>query len=110
LPYCWRLTLANLPLDLYGHHVSRAYGISIQGWGGWLGDQGKGAGADGAAGAPVLLLFNWIVRRWPRRYWLGAWLVTLPLMVLSLFVAPLVEPIFNKYEPLQESRRAGGQT
>jgi len=22
-------------------------------------------------GAPVLLLFNWIVRRWPRRYWFG---------------------------------------
>ena len=100
------ITVANLPIDLYGHHVSRAYGISIQGWGGWLGDQAKALGVTVLLATPVLLLFNWIVRRWPRRYWLGAWLVTLPLMVLSLFVAPLLEPIFNKYEPLQEHHAA----
>jgi STE24 endopeptidase len=104
------LDLANLPLDIFGHHVSRAYGIGIQGWGGWLGDRAKGARPYAGVGRPVLLLFNGIVRRWPRRYWVGAWIVTLPLMVLGLFVAPLLEPIFNKYEPLvKESPRAGGQ-
>ena len=100
------ITLASLPIDLYGHHVSRAYGISIQGWGSWLGEQAKALGLTLLLGTPVLLLFNWIVRRWPRRYWLGAWLVTLPLMVLSLFIAPLLEPIFNKYEPLAEHHAA----
>jgi Zn-dependent protease with chaperone function len=94
------ITLANLPLDLYGHSVSRSYGISIQGWGGWLGDQAKALGVTVLLATPVLLLFNWIVRRWPRRYWLGIWLVTLPLLIVSLLVAPLFEPIFNKYEPL----------
>jgi len=94
------ITVANLPIDIYGHHVSRAYGISIQGWGGWLGDQAKALGLTVLLTTPVLLLFNWIVRRWPRRYWFGVWLVTLPLMVVSIFVSPLLEPIFNKYEPL----------
>jgi len=29
-------TLAGLPIDVYGHHVSRAYGISVQvGAAGW---------------------------------------------------------------------------
>ena len=37
--------LAGLPLDWIGHHYERAYGISVQGWGGWFGDQAKGAGA-----------------------------------------------------------------
>ncbi|HXR40626.1 MAG TPA: M48 family metallopeptidase [Terracidiphilus sp.] len=99
-------TLANLPLDVYGHHVSRAYGIGVQGWLSWLGDQGKALGLAILIGAPVLLLFNWIVRRWPRRYWFGIWLVTLPLMVLLLFVSPLLEPIFNKYEPLTQNHAA----
>jgi Zn-dependent protease with chaperone function len=99
-------TLAGLPLDVYGHHVSRAYGISIQGWSGWLGDQAKSLGLGILIGAPVLLLFNWIVRRWPRRYWFGIWLVTLPLMVLGVFVSPLFEPIFNKYEPLGKDHAA----
>ena len=96
-------TLATLPLDLYAHHVSRAYGISIQAWSGWLGDQGKSLGLTLLIGAPLLLLFNWIVRRWPRRYWFGAWLVTLPLMVLSFYVAPLIEPLFDHFEPLSQN-------
>jgi len=100
------LTLASLPLDAFGHHVSLEYGISIQGWGSWLGDRGKALGLAVAIGAPVLLLFNWIVRRWPRRYWLGIWVATLPLLVLTIFVSPLLEPIFNKFEPLAKSNPA----
>jgi len=94
--------LAGLPLDVYAHQVSRSYGISVQGWGSWLGDQGKALGLSVLMGAPALVFFNWIVRRWPRRYWLGAWVATLPLLVLSGFASPLLEPIFNKYEPLAE--------
>ena len=99
-------TLASLPLDVYAHDISRAYGISVQGWGSWLVDLAKGLGLTLVIGAPVLLLFNSIVRRWPRRYWLGAWVVTLPLMVLSIFVSPLLEPIFNQYEPLAKNHSA----
>jgi Zn-dependent protease with chaperone function len=100
------LALASLPLDAFGHQVSRGYGISVQGWGSWLGDQGKSLGLSVLIGAPVLLLFNWIVRRWPRRYWLGAWVVTLPLLLLSAFLSPLLEPIYNTYEPLAEHHSA----
>jgi Zn-dependent protease with chaperone function len=99
-------TLAGMPLDAFAHYVSRSYGISVQGWGGWLVDQAKALGLSVIIGAPILLLFNWIVRRWPRRYWLGAWVVTLPLLVLSGFASPLLEPIFNKYEPLAEHHAA----
>ncbi len=100
------ITLVNLPIDIYGHHVSRAYGISVQGWGGWLLDQAKALALGVLLATPLLLLFNWIVARWPRRYWLVAWLITLPLLVLSIFVAPLLEPVFNKYEPLARNHPA----
>jgi STE24 endopeptidase len=100
------LTLAELPLGMYMHTVSREYGISVQGWGSWFGDQGKALGLGVVLGSPVMLLFQWIVRRWPRRYWLGIWLATLPLMVLSVFVSPFFEPLFNKYEPLGKNHPA----
>jgi Zn-dependent protease with chaperone function len=99
-------TLASLPLDIYGHHVSRAYSISVQGWGGWVGDQAKELGLSLLLGAPLLLGFNAIVRRWSRRYWLGLWVATLPLLVLGILVAPLLAPIFNKFEPLQKNNPA----
>ncbi len=100
------LTLAGLPLDLYSHYVSRSYGISVQGLAGWFGDQAKALGLSALIGSPVMLLFSWIVRRWPRRYWLGAWVAAVPLMVLGTVVSPLLEPIFNQYEPLAQHNAA----
>jgi len=99
-------TLASLPLDWLSQHVEKSYEISVQGWGSWLGDQAKGLGLSLLFGAPILLFFNWIVRRWPRRYWFGIWIATLPLLILSIFVSPLLEPVFNKFEPL-ETNHAG---
>jgi len=100
------ISLADLPLSLIGQHYSRAYGISVEGWGSWFGDVGKSLGLSLAIGAPILLLFNWIVRKWPQRYWLVAWAVTLPIMMVSILAEPLFEPLFDKFEPLQKSNPA----
>ncbi len=99
------LEIADLPLGLYAHHVSLGYGISIQNWPSWLMDNAKGLAVT-LGSVPFLLLFNWIVRVSPRRYWLWAWLVTLPILVLSALGEPLLEPIFNKFEPLSQSHPA----
>jgi len=99
-------TLADLPLDIIGHSVSRHYGISVQGWLGWFSDLAKGMGLSLLFGAPILLFFNWIVRVSPRRYFAWIWLVTLPLILLITFASPLFDPIFNKFEPLTKSHPA----
>ena len=95
--------VASFPVDWLGEHYELAYGVSVQSWGSWLGDEGKGLGLALVIGVHVLLLFNWIVRRWPRRYWFGAWVVTLPILVFAIFVTPLLAPIFDKFEPLQKN-------
>ena len=100
------LTLTGLPLDIFSHQLNRSYGISVQGWGSWVGDQAKSLGLSLLFGTPVLLLFNWIVRRWPRRYWLGLWVAVLPLLVAGVFLSPLLDPIFNHFEPLVKSHPA----
>ena len=100
------LALADLPLDIYAHHVSLSYAISVEPWLPWLIDMTKSLGLTLAVGVPVLMLFNWIVRRWPRRYWLVCWAVAIPLIVLSTFLEPLAEPIFNQYEPLAKNHAA----
>lgn len=97
------VTLAGVPFDWLGQHFERAYGISVQGWGSWLGDEGKGLGLTLVFGVPILMLFSRIVRRWPRRYWFGLWVATVPILVLVIFVAPLLAPIFDKFEPLQKN-------
>jgi Zn-dependent protease with chaperone function len=100
-------TLASLPLDMIGHQVSRHYGISVQGWGSWFGDQGKGLAITVIFGSLILLLFNLVVRVSPRRYWIWLWLITLPLVLISVFVTPLIiDPLFNKFEPLTKTHPA----
>ncbi len=99
--------VADLPLDAIGHAVSRHYGISVQGWGSWFGDLGKGLGISLLIGAPILLFFNWMVRVSPRRYWLWIWLVSLPAhRALHLCVSADLDPIFNKFEPLTKTHAA----
>lgn len=96
--------LAGLPFDWFAQHTSRAYGISVQSWLGWLRDEGVSLAISLMIGAPLLLFFNWIARRWPRRFWFAVWLITLPLMVIAVFAQPLViDPLFNTFEPLQKS-------
>ncbi len=100
-------TLASLPIDAAGHAASLHYGISVQGWGSWLGDQGKSLGLGLVFGVLVLLLFNWIVRISPRLYWVWVWMISIPLIVASVVLAPLVvDPLFNKFEPLMNTHAA----
>lgn len=100
-------TVAGLPLDAIGHAVNRHYEISVQRWGGWFGDQGKGLGLTLLFGTVIMLLFNWIVRVSPRRYWVWLWAISLPLIVLSVFATPLIiDPLFNKFEPLTQTHAA----
>lgn len=99
------INIISIPVDIYEHHISRAYGLSVQSWGSWLGDWAKGQ-------MITLLMFTFlawllflIIRRSPRRWWLYFWLLTLPLLVLLIFVAPiLLAPMFNKFERLEKTQ------
>ncbi len=96
--------IAGLPLDIIGHTASRHFGISVQGWAGWFGDQGKALAITLVLATGILLFFNWLVRVSPRFYWVWIWAISLPLMVTMIFITPLViDPIFNKFEPLTKN-------
>lgn len=100
------LWIAGLPLDWFSQWKEKSYEVSVQTWTSWMGDQSKSLGLTLVFVVPILLLFNWIVRRWPRRYWFGIWVATIPILVFSIFVSPLLAPIFNKFEPLETHHAA----
>jgi STE24 endopeptidase len=95
------LSLANLPLHIYGHHVSLQYGLSVQKWGSWFGDWSKGLALSVGIYIIALWLLQTFIRKSPRRWWFHYWLVLLPFIVFFVFITPLViDPLFNKFEPL----------
>ncbi len=99
-------TLLDLPLALYRHAVSRRYGLSVQGWGGWSADLAKSFALEWLIGGLVLMLLFWIIRRQPARPWLPFWVLTIPLTIFGIFIAPYLEPLFFHYEPLARSQPA----
>jgi STE24 endopeptidase len=99
-------TLLSLPLELYAQHLSLTYGLSVQSWPSWFGDQAKTFALTWIIGGLLLMLLFWIIRKLPRSWWFAFWCVSIPIVLFGIFVAPYIEPIFFKYEPLAKTNPA----
>jgi Zn-dependent protease with chaperone function len=99
------IDILTLPTAAWGHHLSIEYQQSIQGWGSWLADWGKGEAIDVVIGALVIWILYAVIRRSPRRWWFWFWVVAVPLMVLGAVAEPLmIEPLFFKFSPLAQTQ------
>jgi Zn-dependent protease with chaperone function len=99
--------LVSLPLDLYSQHLSRSYGLSVQSWASWFGDQGKSLALGWIIGGLVMMLLFWVIRKFPRGWWLVFWGCSIPIVLLGIFITPyVIDPLFNKFEPLQKTNPA----
>jgi STE24 endopeptidase len=99
------LAVAGLPTQAIAHERSVDFGLSTQGFGSWLGDQGKSAaiGAAIAAGGASLLVA--LLRRFGGRWWIPGAVAIVAFEVVFVWLAPVViAPIFNRFETLPEGR------
>jgi len=106
LLYLLASTILSLPIDLYAQHLSLQYGLSVQSWPSWFGDQAKAFALAWIIGGLLLMLLFWIIRKLPRGWWFAFWCVSIPIVLFGIFVAPYIEPIFFKYQPLQQTNPA----
>jgi len=99
------LMIISLPLRAWQHSVALRFGLSVQGWSSWLGDLLKWEGISLAIAVMVVSGVMRLIRKSRRRWWFYAWLISAPLLLLFVFLAPIVlDPLFNKFEPLEKSR------
>jgi len=93
----------DLPLHLYWHSLSLHYEQSIQGWGSWFWDWSKGELLTTAFGIVLVLILFAVMRRSPRRWWLYFWFPAVLILLGLIVITPLViDPLFNKFEPLSK--------
>src|SRR6266513_2718152 len=93
----------NLPLHLYGHALSLHYEQSIQGWGSWFWDWSKGEFLTTVFGIVLGLILFTVMRRSPRRWWLYFWFPAVLILLGLIVITPvLIDPLFNKFEPLSK--------
>src|SRR6185312_8270278 len=103
------LTVLRLPLSFWRGHVrERGWGFSTQTAGGWLLDRAKAFTVAAVLSAVAVLAFVALARALP-----GAWPAAAApgaaLLVLALgFAAPIVlEPLFNRFRPLNDPTLVG---
>jgi len=101
------MQLLNLPLGIYGHRVALSYGLSVQGWVSWLADKAKIFALEWLFGGLLSMLIFWIIRRSPTHWWFWFWFPAIFCLIAGVFVAPyVIDPLFNKFEPLSQSNSA----
>ncbi len=90
-------------LDLYGFYLEHRFQLSNQKLGSWLWDQVKGFLVSLVFAGIVVEIIYFVLRMWPRYWWLMAWGAFIVLFVALAQIAPVVLfPIFYKFQPLQK--------
>jgi STE24 endopeptidase len=97
--------LARVPLDyVLDHRVERGFALSTQSLPGWLADRAKGLAVGVALQVPLTGAAYAVIRRRPDDWWLVLSGAALPVLAgLSQLAPVLLMPIFNRFEPLDDS-------
>ena len=97
----------DLPVRLYWHQLSLHYDQSVQGWGSWFWDWTKEEIVGTVIGIVLVLILYAVMRYSPRRWWLVSWFpLVFVLLVLTVIWPVVIEPLFNKFEPLSHQHPA----
>lgn len=96
--------LVTLPLLAAAEVVLRRYKLSTQNWSGWFIDLGKSWLIGAVLASLGFLAFYAIVRVAPRWWWVAMSLLAAGLIFALSFLYPvLIEPVFNKFTPMQNT-------
>jgi STE24 endopeptidase len=99
------LVAVTLPLAAVRHARAEDFGLSTQSWGPWAGDLAKAAAIEAVLAAGGAAILMGLMRRFPRHWWLPGSGAAVALSVVFVWLAPVViEPVFNRFEPLPEGR------
>jgi STE24 endopeptidase len=99
-------SIISLPFDIYrDFFVEHNYGFSNQTFGAWLGDWLKSFPIEYIVLAIAFGFSYYLIRKFPRRWWLWFSLGAIPFIVLMIIIVPIViAPMFNDFKPLENQQ------
>jgi STE24 endopeptidase len=96
----WVLTF---PLRYYSFTISKSYNISVQSFHSWMRDGLVDFWISWALTTLMVGVMYWLIKKYEKRWWLFAWLLSIPFTVFLYFIQPVViDPLYNKFYPLQD--------
>lgn len=100
----WASTLLGIPFDLYGtFRIEARYGFNTTTARIWITDFIKSQAIGAILLAFLMAVVFWLISWSPAQWWLWVWGFMAAFSLFMMFISPyVIEPLFNKYEPVTE--------
>jgi STE24 endopeptidase len=104
IPYILLSALLEFPLSVYQNFFrEHAYGLATQTFGPWFSEQLTMLIIQLIVLPLALMILYWVFRRAPRSWWVWGTVVSVIFLMIGMMLAPVyIEPLFNKYKPLED--------
>ncbi len=96
------ISIISFPVDWIGYKLSKTYHITTQSFPTWMKDQLIDFWVNYLMMTVIIIVLYWLITRYEKRWWLYAWLLSIPFSLLVMFIQPVViDPLYNDFYPLQ---------
>ncbi|MCU9612487.1 M48 family metallopeptidase [Caldibacillus lycopersici] len=90
------------PFRYIRYTLSKNYGISTQDFSSWMRDGMIDFWINWLMLFFVVAVLYWLLRKSPKRWWIYAWLLTIPFTIFYMYIQPVViDPLYNDFYPIQ---------
>ena len=90
------------PMNYFRYALSKSYGISTQGFSSWMRDGVIDFWVNFGMTVLIVSVLYWLIKKSTKRWWLYAWLLTIPFSIFVMFIQPVViDPLYNDFYPLK---------
>ncbi|MSN25458.1 MAG: M48 family metalloprotease [Geobacter sp.] len=100
----WMQTILGIPFDLYGtFRIEARYGFNTTTARIWVVDFLKSQTIGAVLLTFLISVVFWLIHWSPQQWWIWVWGFMAFFSLFMMFISPyLIEPLFNKYEPVSE--------
>lgn len=93
----------SFPLDYYSYTISQEYNVSVQTFSSWMRDNVVSFWVNILFTFLIVFTMFFLIRKSAKRWWLYAWLLSIPFTVFMYYIQPVViDPLYNEFYPLKD--------
>lgn len=96
------VSILSFPVDWIGYRISKTYQITTQSFSAWMKDQLIDFWVNYLLMTVIIMVLYTLIKRFEKRWWLYAWLLSIPFSMFLMFIQPVViDPLYNDFYPLK---------
>lgn len=94
--------IATFPLNFISYSLSKSYHISVQTFSSWIKEELIDFWINYGIMLIIVTVLYWLINKSQKRWWLYAWLLSVPFTLFMMFLRPVViDPLYNDFYPLK---------